>query len=120
MSALLHICNFITSRTFGLIYFQLPLGHSGQLHIPKPALVSLVLSKFLVKHVTSNNGGIMLHRGSLASGSYGHVQRHSLLLHHGERSHGALKELPALHLALWLLKHMCYTDTDSPSQSVRW
>ena len=59
---------------------------------PLPALVPLVLSKFLAEHVnvqlkTFDSGGAMLDGGSLASHSSQQVGRCSLVVSHHKRSH---------------------------------
>ena len=68
----------------------------------------------------------MLDGGSLASHSSQHAGRHSSVVSHRKDlvvdvSVGqALKGLWYLHLTLWLLSDVCYTNKGSLPQSVRW
>ena len=74
---------------------------------------------------TFDSGGAMFNGGSLASHSSQHVGRcSSAVSHHKDLimdvSVGqALKDLWYLHLTLWQLRDMCYTDRGSLPKSVR-
>ena len=74
---------------------------------------------------TFDSGGTLLDGGYLAFHSSLHVGKHSSAVSHHKRSHcgcfgrHVLKVLPYLHLTLWLLRDMCYTERVSLPQSVR-
>ena len=74
---------------------------------------------------TFTSGSSMLDGGSLASHSSQHAGRCSSVVPSCKRSHRgclvgqALKGLQYLHLTLWLLSDVCYTDRGSLPQSVR-
>ena len=76
----------------GLNAFSHPWNFQVSYVFPPPALVPLVLAKFLAEHVqpstqTFASGGSMLDGGSLASHSSQHAGRHSLAVSHCKRSH---------------------------------
>ena len=79
---------------------------------PPPALVPLILSKFLAEHVKGQLrllilGGTMLDGGSLASNSSKHVPQHYPIIKHLVMDvlvDSVFKGLPYLHLTLWLLR----------------
>ena len=91
----------------------------------------LFCPQFLAEHVnrstqTFTSGGSMLDGGSLASHSSQHAGRCSSAVSHCKRSHHVnvlvgqvLKGLQYLHLTLWLLSDVCYTDRGSLPWSVR-
>ena len=88
MSALLHPGVTITYMNFGVEYIQPSMEVSGELHIfPSPALVPLVLSRFLVEQVT-----ILFIKDLITDVSVGWV----------------LQGLPLLHLTVWLPRHMLH------------
>ena len=75
----------------GLNTFSHPWTFQVSYVFPPPALVPLVLFKFLAEHVNSqtqsfDSGGTMLDGGSLASHSSQHVGRCSLVVSHHKRS----------------------------------
>ena len=76
----------------GLNAFSHPWKFQVSYVFPPPALVPLVLSKFLAEHVNGQlrhltSGGSMLDGGSLASHSSQHAGRHSSVVSHHKRSH---------------------------------
>ena len=75
----------------GLNAFSHPWNFQVSYVFPPPALVPIVLSKFLAKHVKSTqtftSGGSMLDGSSLASHSSQHVGRCSSVVSHCKRSH---------------------------------
>ena len=88
---------------------------SGRLHVSSSSISSsgsVQVSGRTCQRSTQtiDSGGTMFDRGSLASHSSQHVGRHSLAVLHHKRSHCVLKGLPYLHLTLWLLSNVCFTD----------
>ena len=86
MSGLLHLEKSYISRDLGDECFQPSLGLTGELCVCSPSFSSLVLSKFLVEHVTSHyrlySSGTLLGEGSLASHISQHVSRCLSLVSH--------------------------------------
>ena len=97
---------------------------------PPPGLVPLVLSKFLVEHVKGQLRHLILVAPCWVKAPWLPTVHNMLadipwqcpiikdLIVDLSVGH-VLKHLPYLHLTLWLLRGMCYTDMGSLPQSVR-
>ena len=129
MSALLHSQETVTSRTLGFNAFN----HLWKVQVsdvfPPPALITVVLSKCLVEHVTSQFRLLILVAPCCLQGSWLHTVLNMLEDNPPQCSAVKgllmdvsvaclLKSLPLLHLTLWLLRDMCCIDKGSlPSLS---
>ena len=114
----------------GLNAFNHPWTFQVSYVFPPPALVPLVLSKFLVEHVKGQLRWLILVTpcwmeapllptvlNILADISWWCPIRKDLIM---DVSVGhVLKGLPYLHLTLWLLSIVCYTDKGSLPQSIK-
>ena len=92
MPTLFHFGNSTASGGLGLNAFSHPWKFQVSYVFPPPALVPLVLSKFLAEHVNGQlrhliSGGSMLDGGSLASHCSQHAGRGSLAVPSCKRSH---------------------------------
>ena len=131
MPALFHLANSTTSGGLGVECFQPSLDFSGKLCVSSSSSsssCSVQVSGRTCQQSTRTfySSGTMLDGGSLASHSSQHVCRHSVVVSHNKRSccgclvGQVLKGLQYLHLTLWQLNDVCYTDRGSLPQSVRW
>ena len=120
----------IISHGFICFWSQPSLDISGKLCVPcscTSSSSSIKVSGRTCERSTQtfDSGGTMLDGGSLGSHSSQHVGRHSLVLSHHKMSlwmvlaGRLLNGLPYLHLTLWLLRDMCFTDKGSLPESVR-
>ena len=130
MPALFHLGNSTTSGGLGIECLQPSLDFSGKLCVSfssSSSSGSIKVSGRTCQRSTQtfDSGGALLDGGSLASHSSQHVGRCSLVVaHHKDLIMDVLvsqvlKGLPYLHLTLWQLSNVCYTDRGSLPQSVR-
>ena len=130
MSALFHLGKPSTYGALGLNAFNHPLAYQVSYAFPPPALVPLVLSKFLAECVTSQFRLPILVTpcwkeapwlptvlNILADVPHGFPIIKDLIM--DVPVGWMLKGVPLLSLTLWLLRHLCCTDKGSLPQSVR-
>ena len=130
MPALLHPGISTTSGALGLNAFNHPWMLQVDYVFPPPALVPLVLSKFLAEHVKGQLRHLILLAQCWMEASWLPTVLNSLAdvpqqcpiikdLIVDVMVGQVLKGLPYLHLTLWLLSDVCYADRGSLPQSIR-
>ena len=115
----------------GLNAFKHPWTFQVSYVFPPPMLVPLALSKFLAEHVKGQLRHLILVTPCWIEAPWlpmvlnmlADIPQWCTIIKHlvadglvGQ----VLKGLPYLHLTLWLLRDVCYTDRGSLPQSVRW
>ena len=130
MPALFHFGNSTTSGGHGVECLQPSLEFPGTYLFPSPALVPLVLSKFLAEHVNGQLRHLLLVAPCWMEAPWLPTVLNMLAdvpqqcpivkdLVMDVSVGQVLKSLQYLHLTLWLLSNVCYADRGSLPQSVR-
>ena len=130
MSTLFHFVNSTTSGALGLNAFSHPWKFQASYVFPPPALVPLVLSKFLAEHVNGQLRHLLLVAPCWMEAPWiptvlnmlADVPRQCPLVKDlimDVLVSQVLKGLQYLHLTPWLLSDVCYADRGSLPWSVR-